>query len=202
MSFEQEIAEVLVNLKRRVERLEIQEISGSGAMQLIAETELAASAATVTFSNIPQIYRDLQLWYQARTNCGAESDIMTIRLNSSSAAEYDYFITEFQNSTTFYYDVRADTGIALGRCEAANSRNNNFTGFLVSIPGYSASLREKWVLSSISGAFGDVSADTDMFNSLFHGRWRSGSPITDITSYPQNGTGISASSIFQLYGVT
>jgi hypothetical protein len=55
----------------------------------IAETVLGAAAASVTFSNIPQTFRSLQLYFFAR-NDSAASQLLYLQFNTDAAANYRY----------------------------------------------------------------------------------------------------------------
>jgi hypothetical protein len=165
----------------------------------IAETALGASAASVTFSNIPQGFRSLLLITQARTDAAAENDNINIRLNNDSGANYD-FQQVYGNSTTVAATTnRATSTPQSGITEAANSRSNTFAPAMTLIPGY-ASTSEKWLLT-LTAAFGNVSADTDLFAIVRAVRWRNGNAITSMVIVPQGGPNFVAGSRFQLYGM-
>jgi len=203
MSFEQEVAEVLVNLRRRVERLEIQESSGSGAIQLIAETELTADTAIVSLTSIPDSYRGLIVTGQFRTTRSNDNDTIDFRFNGSSATNYDYFSTAFRgDSATVYNSGSGVTEIStVFNCEGGTACDSNFTPALGYILGYAETNRQKQIFSVFSGRFGDTTSNTDFLYRQTMGRWRSSDAITQIDMFSTNGCNIAASSIVQLYGI-
>lgn len=167
---------------------------------LISETALSANAASVTFSNIPQIFRHLELTCQVRTDLAAEADNVQLRFNGDSSASYDRERLSANNVTVSSAAARGGTADQIGICEAANSRANNFSPITTRIYGYSRSDCEKWTLSH-SATFGDVSADTDLQIQQRGGRWRSTGPITSIILLPVTGANFVSGSRFQLYGL-
>lgn len=65
--------------------------SGSaGAKTLITETVTSGSQATVTFSSIPNTYRDLEVVVRGRGNVSATSVIVRIQFNGDTGANYDF----------------------------------------------------------------------------------------------------------------
>lgn len=169
-------------------------------LSLIAETFLSGTAASVTFSDIPQTARHLQLICQARTDNAAESDGLLLRFNGDTAANYDIQFISVNDTTVSGNGLRAQTSIQIASVEATNSRAANFSPVVVEIPGYARASVERWAISR-SALFGNVSADTDQFLQLFAGRWRSTAAITSLTLLPLTGANFAAGSLFQLYGV-
>jgi hypothetical protein len=166
----------------------------------IAQTTLTGSVASVTFSSIPGDFRHLAVFCEARTDDASEFDSVLLRMNSDSGAKYDNQWVYGRSSSALASPQRATTYMEAFICEAANSRASNFSpgvGFLFS---YRATDREKWMIA-LSGAMGDVSADTDLFVHLRAERWRDTNGITTITILPGVGSNFVSGSIFQLYGI-
>lgn len=171
------------------------------SMAFISETVLSASAASVAFSNIPQNFRHLMLFTQARTDAAAESDNVTIRFNGDAGANYDFQQLSGSSTTAAASTVRGATSIInFLTSEGANSRAFNFAPGVAYIIRYSVSGIEKTTLS-FTGRNGDLSADTDLSVFLRFGHWRNRNVITSITLLPQTGPNFVTNSRFGLYGV-
>jgi hypothetical protein len=170
---------------------------------LISETELGASAASVTFSSIPGTYRSLLIVVQARTDKAAsDADTVNVRFNGDTGNNYDRLAVVFGNSATSYGPSRASSSmLSVAMAEASGSRASNFAPALMFAPDYAATDREKWLQVLNSPRFGDVAADSDVLLRIAAGRWRSSSAVTSITFLPNTGTNFVADSKFTLYGV-
>jgi len=68
----------------------------TGALVLITEIVTSGSASTVTFSSIPNTYRDLEVRVRGRGNVAATSVILRIQFNGDMGANYDYSKADFQ----------------------------------------------------------------------------------------------------------
>jgi hypothetical protein len=170
-------------------------------LSLISETILTGSVASVTFASIPQTFRTLRLFLQLRSDQAVEAESVILRFNADSGNNYDWIQHYYNTGTGSAGSVtRATSSIALGLCEAANSRASNFSPINLLVSGY-ATAGEKWVSNSLSAVFGDVSADADMYTIQIFGRWRSTAAITSVTILPATGPNFVSGSILQLYGV-
>jgi hypothetical protein len=175
-------------------------------LRCIDEGVLTAPAASVTFTGIDQHYRDLELHCQVRSDYanGQELDTVGLRFNNDSGANYDWMYKQAQASNVF--TAGGGTGateIRIARIEAANSRSDNFTPFIIQVQGYRFTDREKWVYCSNSGPFGDRSALADLFICDMRGAYRDATKaaITRIDLFPVNGANFVAGSRFTLYGI-
>jgi hypothetical protein len=170
-------------------------------LQLISETVLSGSAASVTFSSIPATFRSLALFFQARTDRVHTIDRVLQQFNSDSGSNYDFFVFNINSAGTIATAVsRATTSMEATLAEAANSRASSWSPGIQYILGYSRTDREKFVLG-YSGTMQDVNADTDLLFDCQIGRWRDSSAISGITLLPSAGTNFVSGSIFTLYGI-
>jgi hypothetical protein len=168
----------------------------------ISQTELAAPAASVTFSSIPDTYRTLAVVISARSVNASEGRFLAWRANADAGANYDRHYWYVQGDAAAWVavaDRAANEGWA-GIIEAANSRANNLGALVVLFPEYKFADREKWSLVPIMARYGDVSADTDMLTGGATSRWRSTAAITSLT-FLDTGANLAADSRFELYGV-
>lgn len=170
------------------------------ALDFISETILSASAASVTFSNIPQTFRHLQIIVTARTDVAAESDVVALRFNGDSGNNYDRISLTATGGSVVGAVARAGSLITIGSTEGANSRAAVFAPTFGLIFGYAISGQEKTCLG-LSVNFGNLSADTDVVLALRGGLWRKDNVITSITILPATGPNFVSGSRFQLYGI-
>lgn len=191
--------DVVANAGERTRGLEAAEFWG---WQPIAEIELTGIAASVTFTNIPPNYRSLALMVQARTNTEAEIDRLALQFNGDTTNAYDMIYKYYNSATGSTGAVTRQTdSIHIGHCEGAWSRANNWSPTLIFIPGYARADREKWAFSASSGAFGNVSANADMWISDWRGRWRNTDIIVSVLIEPVAEADFVAGTTFELYGV-
>lgn len=137
---------------------------------------------------------------QVRTDAVAEIDVLLLRLNSDTGANYDRENITGNFTTISSGGSRAQTSMAIGAIEAASSRASNFGPIDINIFGYSRTDAEKWAFSR-GAAFGNVSADLDLFIQLLANRWRNPTAISSITLLPNTGPNFVSGSRFGLYGV-
>lgn len=171
------------------------------SMAFISETVLSASAASVTFSNIPQNFRHLLMMTQARTDAVLEADTILVRFNNDSSANYDRETISATGAGITSAASRGSTaaqGILI--TEGASSRAFNFSPGYSFIFNYPLADREKQTIN-LSVAFGDASADTDLLIRIITNRWRNKNPITSIVLVPSTGPNFVSGSRFQLYGI-
>jgi hypothetical protein len=95
----------------------------SATYELIASQTLASSAATITFSSIPQTYTDIEIRAVGR-NTGAASQF-NLRFNGDSGANYGYTFLDDDGgaaarSTRATNRTQADVGGLFGSSQAAS----------------------------------------------------------------------------------
>jgi hypothetical protein len=154
-----------------------------GVMKQIESVEVGVAGATlIEFSDIPQEYDALVLQIIGRTDGASEFDFVNIRFNDDSGNNYDYEIMYSQGDGVMTSSgVRATSSILMNFIEDGSSRASAFGSVLASILEYANTNVEKRVVSPAGQAFGNLSADTDLFHGSGSGGWRSSSAITKIT---------------------
>lgn len=166
--------------------------AGVSAYVPLANITLGANAATVTFSSISQIYRDLVLVIDnVKTVSGTYN--MNFRFNGISTTTYNYVNAYGNGSTT-------------GSISQANLTEGNISGGtdfleattpwlgLANIMDYSATDKHKTVISRGNRSNNGVS--------MIANRWASTAAITSITLAPEFTGSFAAGSTFALYGVS
>jgi hypothetical protein len=160
-----------------------QSSSGGGAMQLIASTTVASPQFGVTFSAIPQTFKNLKIVGAFQDN-GSTSNL-TVQFNGDTAAHYSYSYIFNAAPTATAAQVGAQTSsiVAIG-----------LVGSLVlDIPSYVANALGVTYFSSQSSNSGSSVMATCA------GSW-SNTGITSITVVDSSGAQFAAGTTFTLYG--
>lgn len=165
----------------------------------ISSQVLTGTAASITFSSIPNTYTDLVIRASTRdTNTlAAFNGSFTIRINSDSATNYSVTDLYGDGGSAGSSRQSNQTQAAFFRADlnAANSTANTFSVVEVYIPNYTLTTARP--LLGVAGAEGNVAnAYMNMTASLYRGT----SSISSIVISPS--TLFTAGSRFDLYGIT
>lgn len=158
---------------------------------LIQSQTLGASAASVTFSAIPGVYKSLWLRLSVRSDTSATSTTWLISVNgaSTSLAYQRLYGTGSGASVSF-----AATGIS-GEIDAATATTSIFSNAEIIIPNYTSSANKP--MSALSVAENN---STTYQQSLIAVLWSGTTAITSLTATPGAGNFI-AGSTFYLYAL-
>jgi hypothetical protein len=171
----------------------------------IVSTVVGSPVATVTWSSIPQTYRNLVIVAHARiTNVSNTGDVR-LQFNSDTGTRYaNMQVSVAQGGVATTVTANAETSIALHRVAAASVGNSSsWGGGFAYILGYSQSSTSNKIVLSHSG-FGDHGNAGEMY--WRQGSWGSGgasyttATVTRIDLTATGGSNFSAGSTFQLYG--
>lgn len=174
----------------------------NSASAIIAEQILSGTAASITFSDIPQIYASLVLEVVAReTDTAGGSSGFHIRFNGDTGNNYsDSSFYGLGYGMVLGYDTAANRGY-VGQLSNDNAAAN-VPGFAtIIIPGYAATTFIKgWntcfnLAPNSTGLAGDT-----LMNVISGGYWNNNGAITSITLLPMTGKNFVAGSSFTLYG--
>ena len=166
---------------------------------LLERIELNASAASVTFANIPQSgYTDLKVVGSARTDrTGSYEDAVRIQLNASGGTAYSTRRLYGNGSTaSSNSDSSAAYSTFYSISDAANTANT-FGNFEIYVPNYSSTTTNK----SISVDMVSENNATDAIAGLGAGLWASTAAINQVTLTPNGGTVFLQYSTFSLYAL-
>ena len=152
----------------------------------------SGGASTLTFSNIPQTYKHLQLRTLARNS----GDFISIRATFNSDSSSVYTLHELYGSGTAAASA-AQTNIAYYPCSLVgpNAATGVFGSGITDILDYQSTDKFK-TMRTLTGYDGNGSGYVE----LTSGVWRNTSAITSITIVPNNGTLVQHSH-FALYGI-
>lgn len=166
----------------------------AGVLIPISSTTLGSSAASVTFSSIPQTYTDLVLRFTARCDSGQTDFNLTINSDSSTA----YSFTALYWGGTSIFNARssnATSGALQLVADWSTATANTFGSAEIYLSNYTAAMSKAISQFSVTEnnnttAYGDVSALL----------YRSNTAISTLQLTPP-GANIVAGSTFHLYGV-
>jgi hypothetical protein len=157
------------------------------AMQAIGNVTLSAASATVTFSNIPQTYRDLRLVITGSNTVGNVYGCF-INLNGDSGSNYYFVRAHGDGSSAVTQSGNATTFGMLGWSTLGTIAN--FQGDFLDA---NATDKHKVFLGRGSDPAGRVA--------MFANRWANTAAITSITIIAESASSWTAGSTFTLYGV-
>ena len=164
-------------------------------MTHIETIELGSSAASITFSSIPQDYTDLVILVSARNSAGTNFNNMRVTFNGASTNYSEILLygdgssASSASSSAAYLEFQYSNGI---------STSNTFGNGSIYVSNYTASQAKSVSTDTVSennatGAIQGISA----------GLWNDTAAITSITINGEaNGGGFVADSTFSLYGIS
>jgi hypothetical protein len=148
---------------------------------------LAAASSSVTFSNIPQNYRDLAL-IQTGTSTNTSINSLQVRMNNDSGSNYAGVVMAADGgslSSAAFNDSGHIVGYAINTGVVVN---------IVDIIDYSANDKHKTVLSKHNTA-------SDSRVRYGATRWASNEAVTSLICRVDTGANWNAGSTFTLYGI-
>lgn len=167
-------------------------------MEPIATQLLTSTAATITFDNIPQGYKHLQLRQIARLNVSdTGTEIIRLRFNDDSSTSYSqHAVYGFGQNPTGSSGAASQVMTNSG---ALLQRSNNtlvFTVGITDILDYSNVNKCKTV-RTLTGADDNGAG----WVGLYSGLWANTAPITKIVLTPTAAINLGVNSRFSLYGI-
>jgi hypothetical protein len=161
---------------------------------LLERTELNASAASVTFSNIPQSgYTDLKIVVSARSAAGSDRDQLNLNFNTLTTNQSYRILYGI-----FSVAIGSESGSKIrgGYISGNSSTANTFGNCEIYIPNYT-SANPKSVSSDGVSETNANPAGAQIGASL----WNSTAAITTISIVTDSGSNFLANSTFSLYGI-
>jgi hypothetical protein len=160
---------------------------------LLERIELNASAASVTFSNIPQSgYTDLKVVASVRDTRSNVANGLVIRFNGSSSS-FTARVIEGDGSSAYSF---TDTQGLTGENSSATSTSNTFASTDIYIPNYTSSNNKSFSFDSVT-----ENNATTAYADLGAGLWSNTAAITSVTLTSLNSASFVQYSTFSLYGL-
>ena len=123
-------------------------------MEPIASTLVGAGGVNrITFSDIPQGYKHLQI--RGIMRCSVASDNIVMRFNGDSGANYTWHVLRGSGSAASGANTVSTTGAELGWTTYSGQTASAFAGIIVDVVDY-ANTNKNTTLRSFSG--GDINA--------------------------------------------
>jgi hypothetical protein len=159
---------------------------------LLERTELNATAASVTFANIPQTgYTDLKVVMSVRDTYAAVSAALFVGFNGGTASLSSKYI---QGSGSSAVSGNLTSVALAGLNTGANATASTFSNIELYIPNYTSSNYKSYSADSVT-----ENNATEAYTNLIAGLWSNTAAITSMTF--TCGTAFTANSTFSLYGL-
>ena len=166
-------------------------------MEPIATQLLTSTAATITFDNIPQGYKHLQLRQIARLNVSdTGTEITKLRFNDDTSASYSHHSLYGTGSSAGAGSGVSQTMTNSGALLQRSNTTSVFTVGITDILDYSNVNKFKTV-RTLTGADDNGAG----WVGLYSGLWMNTAPITKIVLTPTAAINYGVNSRFSLYGI-
>ena len=164
---------------------------------LISSNVLSSSAASVTFSSIPQSYTDLVIRGSSRSATAGSNGEIVLTLNGSTASTYSNTKMYGADTTAGSNRESNSARIEMFVNAASGSTTNVFSSHEIYIPSYTSSTNKPL---SVSSALVQNNVDGTSYLAEVAGLRSNTAAITSVTITPTDGF-VSGSS-FYLYGIS
>lgn len=162
---------------------------------LLERIELNASAASVTFSNIPQSgYTDLKIVVSARCDAAYERRVLQLQFNGATTNYSDRYLQGYNSAAGSGTNTGA-TYIELRDIDGATATSNTFSNMEIYVPNYTSSNYKLVSTDGVTETNGALA-----MNAFTASLWSSTAAITSITLTPGNGSFVQYSTL-SLYGL-
>lgn len=163
-------------------------------MEPIATNLLASTASSVTFSNIPNTYKHLQIRYIGRTDWAtAGADFLYSFNGDTTNSNYAYHRLGGEGSVAF--SQASTSSRIVGINNGANAGTSMFAAGIMDILDYASTTKNKTVRNLVGG-----DRNGSGLVALYSNLYISTSPVTSISLITENGNWV-ANSRFSLYGI-
>ena len=166
---------------------------------LLERIELNNTAASVTFSSIPQTgYTDLKIVYSARTDRTNTNSDIYLQFNGVTTATYSFKRVYGGGSGAAASDTLTNnaTGGFAGTADGASATASTFGNCEVYIPSYNSSTAKSWSADGVN-----ENNATSALAAIYSGSWSGTAAITSITLKDYNAANFVTGSTFSLYGI-
>ena len=115
-----------------------------GAMESIATVTVGSGgASSITFSDIPGGFQHLQVRLIARTNYASTDDLIKIKVNTDTGANYAYHALSGNGATASANAFTSDTTAYAQRATGANATSSVFGSTIIDLLDYASTTKNK-----------------------------------------------------------
>jgi hypothetical protein len=162
---------------------------------LLERIELAASAASVTFANIPQSgYSDLKIVMSARCDNASVLTIVNTIFNGSTSGYSGRYLEG--NGSSASSNVGGTSALTVVGAVGASATANTFSNVELYVPNYTSNQYK-----SVSSDQALETNATTTYLELYAYLWSNTAAITSVTMTPASSANFVANSTFSLYGL-
>jgi hypothetical protein len=162
----------------------------------IAQNILTTTAASVTFSSIPQTYQNLMLRVSARSDSGADRDSLIFTINGdTNGANYLRGWASRSNGSD-QFDNSSNSRTLSFSCVGGTATANVFSSTEITISRYTQSVTKLLGFYATS-----TDGDSDSILNIGSLIWPFNSAITDLVLAPSSGGNFVAGTTINLYGI-
>lgn len=170
----------------------------SAGMTLIASTVTSGSQSSVTFSSLPQNFRDLHVVVTGRGTTAASLISVFEQFNGDTAANYDIEDLQGNNTTAAAFNQNAATGAQICNIAAASATSGIADTCEATIDNYTGTTFQKVGLSSGTIRTGTTAATA--YTERYSQWWRSTAAITALKVFPTAGAFVDGTTV-SIYGI-
>lgn len=167
----------------------------NGTYTLIASNTLTGTAATVTFSNIPQTYTDLVVRWSARDTWADYASGIYITFNGTTSSYSDTHLTGLNGAASAASSRNTGAARLEGFSTAGTATANTFSSGEIYIPSYTVSQNKPASTYTVAENNNANNAVIDVAAGL----WQITSAITEVKFSAR--TNFNTGSSFFIYGV-
>lgn len=174
--------------------------TGYGSMPVkLAETLLAAPAASISWTSIPATFRHLEADLYARGDTAAVNTRVNARINNDSAANYDAQENRWDGGTSFLAESLGVTSFQVAFIPAATATANYYGSATLFCKHYAGTTGNKQINSVGNWAESNI-ANASCRSFAYNGKWRTaGTAINRLDLIPAAGN-LVAGSLGTLWG--
>lgn len=172
---------------------------GSGALVLITETVTSGSQSLVSFTSVPNTYRDLMVRVRGRGTTALLAVDLSLRFNNDSGSNYDSLWSDITTAGVSSFTSIAATNIFAGSISAASAPSNAADLVVMQIGDYRGTTFQKAVLINHTDKQNTTTGANGLKQRQISGWWRSTSAITQVDVSTGAG-GFVDGTVVSLYG--
>jgi hypothetical protein len=171
----------------------------TGFVSIATVTVGSGGSSAIDFTNIPSVYKNLQIRAILRSTRSENSDGPLFRLGNGSVdtgSNYSWHFLKGDGSAVSANSLATQSTLILGDMPAASRTSGVFGAFVVDILDYQNTNKYK-TTRALNGYDSNGAGDLRFVSGL----WQSTSAINTIKIYPEVGPNFAQYSSFSLYGI-